>query len=65
MTTRVSIDSDKCIGSGMCALTAPAVFTQDDDGYGVVLPGREGGEGDSLLKEAARSCPVQAVTVSV
>ncbi|MER7662820.1 MULTISPECIES: ferredoxin [unclassified Streptomyces] len=64
MTTRVSIDSNTCIGSGMCALTAPSIFTQDDDGYGVVLAGREGGEGDSLLKEAARSCPVQAVTIT-
>ncbi|MBF6045782.1 ferredoxin [Streptomyces sp. NRRL B-1677] len=60
---RVSIDSDVCIGSGQCALTAPSVFDQDDDGFGVVRSGREDGAGDPLLKEAARACPVQAITV--
>ncbi|GHG55880.1 ferredoxin [Streptomyces griseocarneus] len=61
---RVTIDSDSCIGSGMCALTAPKVFTQDDDGYGSVLPGKEDGAGDPLVKEAARGCPVQAITLA-
>ncbi|MCC3773910.1 ferredoxin [Streptomyces sp. UNOB3_S3] len=59
---RVSIDSGVCIGSGMCALTAPSVFDQDDDGFGLVRPGREDGGGDPLVKEAARGCPVQAIT---
>ncbi|MEU1625609.1 ferredoxin [Streptomyces sp. NPDC020096] len=60
----VSIDSDICIGSGQCALTAPGVFTQDDDGFGAVLPGREDGAGDPLVREAARACPVQAITIN-
>lgn len=29
----IGIDKDTCIGAGQCALTAPGVFTQDDDGY--------------------------------
>lgn len=60
---RVSIDTAVCIGAGQCALTAPAVFTQDEDGFGAVLPGREDGGGSPLLREAARACPVSAVTV--
>ncbi|MGK5546210.1 ferredoxin [Streptomyces sp. URMC 127] len=60
---RVSIDSDVCIGAGQCVLTAPSVFDQDDDGFGLVRPGREDGGGDPLVKEAARACPVQAITV--
>ncbi|MEU2515942.1 ferredoxin [Streptomyces syringium] len=60
---KISIDSDVCIGSGQCALTAPGVFTQDDDGFGDVLPGREDGAGEPLVREAARACPVQAITV--
>ncbi|MEV4869015.1 ferredoxin [Streptomyces syringium] len=60
---KISIDSDTCIGSGQCALTAPGVFTQDDDGFGEVLPGREDGAGEPLVREAARACPVQAITV--
>ncbi|MFI9205443.1 ferredoxin [Streptomyces sp. NPDC053048] len=59
----VTIDTDTCIGSGMCALTAPSVFDQDDDGFGTVRPGSEDGAGDPLVKEAARGCPVQAITL--
>ncbi|GAA4789208.1 ferredoxin [Streptomyces ziwulingensis] len=61
---RIDIDKDVCIGAGQCALTAPDVFTQDDDGYGVVLPGREDGAGSPLAREAARACPVSAITVT-
>ncbi|MEU5915379.1 ferredoxin [Streptomyces sp. NPDC047141] len=59
---RVSIDGDVCIGTGQCALTSPDVFTQDDDGFGTVVPGREDGAG-TLVREAARACPVQAISL--
>jgi ferredoxin len=60
----ISIDKDVCIGAGQCALAAPGVFTQDDDGYSQLLPGKEDGGGDPLVREAARACPVSAITVS-
>ncbi|UQW99758.1 ferredoxin [Streptomyces sp. RerS4] len=60
---RISVDRDRCIGAGQCALTAPAVFTQDDDGFGEVLPGGEDGQGAPLLREAARACPVSAISL--
>lgn len=60
----ISIDKDVCIGAGQCALTAPGVFTQDDDGFSEVLPGREDGAGDPLVREAARACPVTAITIN-
>ncbi|GAA4091251.1 ferredoxin [Streptomyces sp. NPDC001251] len=60
---RIGIDTDVCIGAGQCALTAPGVFTQDDDGFSALLPGREDGSGDPLVREAARVCPVQAITL--
>ncbi|MEU7554327.1 ferredoxin [Streptomyces sp. NPDC044571] len=60
---RIDIDTTVCIGAGQCALTAPDVFTQDDDGYSQVIPGREDGHGSPLLHEAARACPVSAITV--
>ncbi|MFF7813642.1 ferredoxin [Streptomyces sp. NPDC007945] len=59
----ISIDPDICIGAGQCALVAPDVFTQDDDGFGTVLPGREDGAGRTLVREAARACPVRAITL--
>ncbi|MWA14382.1 ferredoxin [Streptomyces sp. BA2] len=60
---KVHVDKERCVGAGMCALTAPSVFTQDDDGFSEVLPGREDGGGDPLVREAVRACPVRAVTV--
>ncbi|GGQ12448.1 ferredoxin [Streptomyces mutabilis] len=60
----IDIDKDSCMGAGQCALTAPDVFAQDDDGYSTVLPGREDGGGSALVREAARACPVGAISVS-
>ncbi|MFF0435338.1 ferredoxin [Streptomyces sp. NPDC004327] len=60
----ISIDTGVCIGAGQCALVSPDVFTQDDDGFGTVVPGREDGAGGPLVREAARACPVQAITVA-
>ncbi|MFD3516643.1 ferredoxin [Streptomyces sp. NPDC058657] len=61
---RIAIDTDVCIGAGQCVMTAPAVFTQDDDGLSELLPGREDGAGSPLVREAARACPVSAITVT-
>ncbi|KFG71786.1 ferredoxin [Streptomyces mutabilis] len=60
----IDIDKDSCMGAGQCALTAPDVFAQDDDGYSTVRPGREDGGGSALVREAARACPVGAISVS-
>lgn len=62
---RIEVDKERCVGAGMCALTAPDVFTQDDDGVSEVLPGGAERAGDHpMVKEAARACPVGAVTVT-
>ncbi|MFJ4714461.1 ferredoxin [Streptomyces sp. NPDC088785] len=63
---RVGVDKERCVGAGMCALTAPDVFTQDDDGLSEVLPGRATAAGEHpLVKEAVRACPVGAVSLAV
>ncbi|MGC9539485.1 ferredoxin [Streptomyces sp. UG1] len=61
---RIDIDHDLCIGAGQCALAAPSVFTQDDDGFSALIPGREDGGGDPMVREAVRACPVGAITMS-
>ncbi|MFJ8630558.1 ferredoxin [Streptomyces sp. NPDC093568] len=60
----IDIDHSLCMGAGQCALTAPSVFTQDDDGFSALIPGREDGGGDPMVREAARACPVGAITLS-
>jgi ferredoxin len=46
----------------MCALVAPEVFTQDDDGLNEIIEGREHSDGPAV-REAMRACPVRAFTV--
>lgn len=60
----IDLDHDLCVGAGQCAMVAPSVFTQDDDGFSALIPGREDGGGDPMVREAARACPVGAITLS-
>lgn len=61
---RVVIDTERCTGHGRCYSLAPTVFTDDDEGYGVVL-----GDGaitaDQLedARQAVLACPERAVTI--
>ena len=65
MNLDIHIDKDRCIGAGQCAMAAPRVFTQDDDGYSMVIPGAEKDAADDpMVREAARACPVSAITVN-
>ncbi|MFF2010213.1 ferredoxin [Streptomyces sp. NPDC058195] len=59
---RISIDKGRCIGAGQCALTAPKVFTQDDDGFSELLPDYEDALDGATVREAVRVCPVQAIS---
>ncbi|MFF3731718.1 ferredoxin [Streptomyces sp. NPDC002476] len=61
---QIDIDKERCIGAGQCALNAPKVFTQDDDGFSELLPGYEDALEGPTVKEAARACPVQAITIT-
>lgn len=60
---RVTADRDVCVGAGMCALTAPGVFDQDDDGIVTVTkPAPEAGDADAA-REAGDLCPSGAVQI--
>lgn len=61
---KVSIDRERCVGSGNCVYVAPQVFSQDDDDGIVILltelPAASLGE---AVAEAARQCPSMAIRV--
>ncbi|MFE7352570.1 ferredoxin [Streptomyces sp. NPDC057543] len=61
---QINIDRNRCVGAAQCVLTAPKVFTQDDDGFSELLPDHEEALEGPLVKEAARACPVQAITLT-
>ena len=64
-TADLSIDDGVCSGHGRCYATAPELFEPDDDeGKGIVIA-QPSGDQVELAGRAARSCPEQAVRVSV
>jgi ferredoxin len=64
-STQVWVDPTVCQGHTLCAMSAPDLFVlSDEDGHAQALsrnvpPGRE-----EAAREAARSCPEQAITVT-
>lgn len=61
---KVVTDTARCVGSGQCVLTEPAVFDQsDDDGTVVLLVEHVEGEQLAAVEEAVDMCPSQAISL--
>ncbi|MFD1147243.1 ferredoxin [Saccharothrix hoggarensis] len=61
---RIEVDPERCAGSGMCALTDPAVFDQDQvDGTVVLLRPSPPAGHEEAAREAAHLCPAGAIRV--
>jgi ferredoxin len=61
---RVVTDLDKCCGNGQCVMDAPGVFDQnDEDGTVIVLQEFPGEDQHAAVRNAARNCPTEAITV--
>uniref|UniRef100_A0AAU2VE17 Ferredoxin n=1 Tax=Streptomyces sp. NBC_00003 TaxID=2903608 RepID=A0AAU2VE17_9ACTN len=61
---RVSADRNVCVGAGLCALTAPGVFDQDDDGLVDVLTPDPDPNQHPAARQAGSLCPSGAVRIS-
>ncbi|WP_234322652.1 ferredoxin [Streptomyces sp. NRRL S-350] len=61
----VRVDRDRCIGSGMCARSAPDSLALGADGLAAPLAeyGDRGAELTEELAEAVDFCPVEALTL--
>ena len=61
---RLLADTAICVGAGMCVLTAPAVFDQDDE-HGTVLVRDSHPAGDDLARvhRAVDLCPSGALSL--
>jgi ferredoxin len=59
---KVTVDADLCIGSGMCAMTAPAVFDQDPaEAVVVLLDPEPPPEQHAAVLEAVQRCPAAVI----
>ncbi|MFF4359297.1 ferredoxin [Streptomyces sp. NPDC001604] len=62
--THLRIDRERCIGAGMCALTAPEVFDQDpDDGRVLLLHTEPTTAHRAAARMAAGVCPSGAIAL--
>jgi len=59
---KIKVDKNKCIGCGTCIAIAPKSFKLDEGGK--ADPIDPPGDNEETIKEAAESCPVQAIEVS-
>lgn len=60
---KATVDRDTCSGCGLCPEICPAVFEMDDEEIATVKtesvpPGEE-----DACREAAESCPVEAISI--
>ena len=62
MNYRVVVDKEICIGAGKCVGHAPAAFGFDEDDTSTPLD-TIAKVADALILEAAKLCPVSAITV--
>lgn len=61
---RVMVDRRRCQGNAQCAVTAPAVFATDNEGYAVVLNrGLVPAGQEEAAAAAQRTCPEQAIVI--
>jgi ferredoxin len=55
----IKVNKDICIGCGACVSLCPSAFELNEDGKSEVV----NQEGAECAKNAAQSCPVQAISV--
>ncbi|MEV5834076.1 ferredoxin [Nocardia sp. NPDC052112] len=58
---RITVDRERCIGAGMCALIAAEVFDQDEDDGRVRLLDPRPPRGHDAVREAVEACPSGAL----
>ncbi|MEU9603419.1 (4Fe-4S)-binding protein [Streptomyces sp. NPDC048057] len=59
---KLTADREVCVGAGMCALTAPGVFDQDEEeGLVTQLIAEPVGADAEAAEEAIRACPSGAL----
>ena len=62
--SRVQVDRERCVSSGVCESLAPEVFELDDDG--LLQVHREEPDADQVdgVRDAVQSCPARALELA-
>ncbi|MBM3713579.1 MAG: ferredoxin [Actinobacteria bacterium] len=59
----VEVDKKKCIGCGLCTTIASEIFKMGNDGFASVKDKNADKKFAGKAKEAADSCPTQAIKI--
>ena len=60
---KATVDKEACIGCGICADSCPDVFEMNDESIAGVKVDSVPEEAVATCKEAAESCPVDAISL--
>ncbi len=60
---RISVDTARCSGIGLCEALAPETLEVGDDGCARVLSDRFDESHLEQVEEAVRSCPTQSLSI--
>jgi len=60
---KIKVDKNKCIGCGACIAIASKSFKFDSEGKSELIEPL--GDSEEIIKEAAESCPVRAITIEI
>ena len=62
---KVRVDSDRCQGHTLCSMIAPDAFVLDDiEGHASAVSEDVEPEQEGVVREAAQSCPEQAILIT-
>jgi len=62
---KVTVDPGRCLTAGLCVVTEPGVFDQDEEaGTVTLLTVEPPAEAQENVRQAARTCPGQAITIN-
>ncbi|WP_353892269.1 ferredoxin [Proteinivorax hydrogeniformans] len=60
---KVKVDKDQCIGCGICEGVCPQVFKMNNENIAEVIVDSVNQQDKEAVKEAADSCPVEAIKI--
>ena len=60
---KTTVDSDVCLGCGICETISPEVFSLDTHPYAIVLVDVVPASEEANVREAMDACPEQAILI--
>jgi ferredoxin len=60
---RIRVDKQLCVGAGLCALSVPQVFGQDDEAKVALLTTEPASDIHEDVRAAASCCPAMAIEI--